>query len=90
MSSFWKKFEKTIGIAGNVMSMACLIYNFCKSTSKIDLKPNDVYSVTEVAKILGISQEETMKLIYDGKLTAQQMGGKYKIRGSNIVSLFDE
>ncbi len=86
MNNFWKKFEKTLGIAGSIISVAGLGYNLWKTFSRKDLIPNQIYSVAEAAKIFGISQEETMQLIYNGKLSAQQIGGKYKILGSSIAS----
>lgn len=79
-----KKFEKYIGVAGSTLSLLGLGYNLWKSFSRKDLNPHKVYSVSEVSNILGIVQEETMNLIYAGKLSAQQIGGKYRILGSNI------
>ena len=90
MGKFLGKFEKTLGIAGSIISLAGLGYNFWKSFSKIELNPKQIYSLPELSKILGISQEEAAKLIYENKIPSQQVGGKYKILGSSILSFLGE
>jgi len=89
MNKFWRKFERSIGIAGSAISLAGLGYSLWRSLSKKDLIPNQVYSVSDVAKILDISQEETIKLVQEGKITARQVGGRYKILGSSVASFLE-
>ncbi|MEQ8192750.1 MAG: helix-turn-helix domain-containing protein [Candidatus Eremiobacterota bacterium] len=86
MNNALRKFQIYLGIGGSVISLAGLGYNLWKSISKKDVNPNQVYSVEDLAKILEISQEEVLKLINNGRITAQEIGGKYKILGNNILS----
>lgn len=48
---------------------------------KIDIV---LYTVPEVCEILGISRRTCLTYIYDGRLKAQKIGGKWKVSKENL------
>lgn len=45
-----------------------------------------MYDVKETARILEVSTRTVMNYIYNGKLKAQKIGGKWKITKENLES----
>jgi excisionase family DNA binding protein len=51
-------------------------------------KTEKLYSVTEVAKKLGVSRSYILKLIKTGKLRAQKVGATYAIAARDLPGIY--
>ena len=45
-----------------------------------------VYTVKEVAKILKVSERTTFQLLYDGKIKATKVGGRWRILEEDVLN----
>lgn len=52
-----------------------------------EIKPNEVYTSSEVEKILKISSSTLKRLLKKGLLRANKVGGHYRILGHELLRL---
>jgi excisionase family DNA binding protein len=52
-----------------------------------EIKPNGVYTTAETQKILRISSSTIKRLLKNGLLRANKVGGQYRILGKEILRL---
>ena len=54
---------------------------------KNTIDPNKIYTVPQVAEILGIHPETLKRYIREGKIRAKRIGHGYKILGQEIINI---
>lgn len=52
-----------------------------------EIKPNSIYTTNETQKLLKISNSTIKRLLKNGLLKANKVGGQYRILGKEILSL---
>lgn len=57
---------------------------------KEEIKPLAIYKTSEVAKLLGLTQQTIQKYIKEGKIKAKQIGKKwYRVSGQAILDFME-
>lgn len=51
------------------------------------IKPNEIYTTKETQDFLKISESTIKRMLKNGVITAYKVGGRYRIWGSEILSL---
>lgn len=52
-----------------------------------EIKPNEVYTTAETEKLLKVSNSTLKRLIKNGLLRANKIGGQYRIMGHELLSM---
>jgi len=52
-----------------------------------EINPNEVYTTAEVQKILKVSKSTIKRLLKNGLLKANKIGGQYRILGHELLRL---
>ncbi|MDP2765908.1 MAG: helix-turn-helix domain-containing protein [Candidatus Methanoperedens sp.] len=52
-----------------------------------EIKPNSIYTTNETQKLLKISNSTIKRLLKNGLLKANKVGGQYRILGKEILQL---
>lgn len=55
-----------------------------KTNRTNELEELKVYSLTEIAPILGVTHRTLLTYIKDGRLKGVKIGGKWKVSGENL------
>lgn len=49
-----------------------------------DIQNLKVYTLTEIEDIIGVTHRTLLQYVYDGKLKAKKVGGKWRITAENL------
>jgi len=70
------------------MTLLTLVDTFFKiNIMDKDIKPNQIYTTEEAQKYLKVSNSTIKRLLKNGILRANKVGGRYKILGSEMIIL---
>ncbi|MBF0281860.1 MAG: helix-turn-helix domain-containing protein [Zetaproteobacteria bacterium] len=75
--------------AGSLLSLVASAYHFYELKFK-DIKPTRLYSTSDVAKFLGVSRKDVLRLIVNDELAAHMVGENYQILGQNLIQYMSD
>ena len=66
----------------------CLLQERKGETTTATQRIEQLYNLSEVEKLLGVSRETLLNYIRSGKLEALKVGGKWKVRETTLKQVY--
>lgn len=60
-----------------------------KRNKKVDIMPDEIMSIKEVAEFLKVKEQTVYRLVQQGKIPALKIGGQWKVKKSHLDKMFD-
>jgi excisionase family DNA binding protein len=68
---------------------SCCLEETAVRESKLEIRPNAVYTLAEVCQILGVSDATMRRWIKTGKIHAPRVGRAYRLLGSQLLAALE-